>query len=82
MVLFIAVQHFVFNMVELFILGLSVLILKNFVKLIQDSFLFDSSTLQYSLFGSILTFGAMIGAITSGKIADYIGRKGVSLTRF
>lgn len=81
MVLFIAVQHFVFNMVELFILGLSVLILKNFVKLIQDSFLFDS-TLQYSLFGSILTFGAMIGAITSGKIADYIGRKGVSLTRF
>ena len=34
--------------------------------------------IQYSLFGSILTFGAMIGAITSGPIADYIGRKGVS----
>ncbi|PON65728.1 Major facilitator, sugar transporter-like [Parasponia andersonii] len=31
---------------------------------------------QYSLFGSILTIGAMIGAITSGLIADYIGRKG------
>ncbi|PON78456.1 Sugar/inositol transporter [Trema orientale] len=31
---------------------------------------------EYSLFGSILTFGAMIGAITSGPIADYIGRKG------
>lgn len=36
------------------------------------------SGLQYSLFGSILTFGAMIGAITSGPIADFIGRKGVS----
>ncbi|CAA2940090.1 probable LRR receptor-like serine threonine-kinase RKF3 [Olea europaea subsp. europaea] len=34
------------------------------------------SLAEYSLFGSILTFGAMIGAITSGKIADYIGRKG------
>ncbi|CAN4093158.1 unnamed protein product [Withania somnifera] len=31
---------------------------------------------EFSLFGSILTFGAMIGAITSGPIADYIGRKG------
>lgn len=29
------------------------------------------------MFGSILTFGAMIGAITSGPIADFIGRKGV-----
>ncbi|KNA16175.1 hypothetical protein SOVF_091490 isoform A [Spinacia oleracea] len=33
------------------------------------------STAQFSLFGSILTFGAMIGAITSGPIADFIGRK-------
>ncbi|KAB5527497.1 hypothetical protein DKX38_021344 [Salix brachista] len=32
--------------------------------------------MQYSLFGSLLTVGAMIGAITSGPIADYIGRKG------
>ncbi|KAM7488237.1 hypothetical protein LguiB_025721 [Lonicera macranthoides] len=28
------------------------------------------------MFGSIVTIGAMIGAITSGRIADYIGRKG------
>lgn len=34
------------------------------------------STAEYSLFGSILTFGAMIGAITSGPIADFLGRKG------
>ncbi|KAG5567627.1 hypothetical protein RHGRI_002986 [Rhododendron griersonianum] len=33
---------------------------------------------QYSLFGSILTFGAMIGAITIGPIADFIGRKWVN----
>ena len=33
--------------------------------------------LQYSVFGSILSIGAMIGAISSGWIADYIGRKGV-----
>ncbi|XP_050252618.1 sugar transporter ERD6-like 5 isoform X3 [Quercus robur] len=31
---------------------------------------------QYSLFGSILTIGAMMGAIVSGQIADYIGRRG------
>ncbi|KAM3752790.1 hypothetical protein ACB098_03G045500 [Castanea mollissima] len=31
---------------------------------------------EYSLFGSILTIGAMIGAIVSGQIADYIGRRG------
>ncbi|KAF8401593.1 hypothetical protein HHK36_012538 [Tetracentron sinense] len=30
---------------------------------------------EYSMFGSILTFGAMIGAVTSGPIADFIGRK-------
>ncbi|PNY07693.1 sugar transporter ERD6-like 7-like protein [Trifolium pratense] len=34
------------------------------------------SLAEYSLFGSILTFGAMIGAITSGTIADFVGRKG------
>jgi len=34
--------------------------------------------MKYSVFGSILTFGAMVGAITSGPIADLIGRKGVS----
>lgn len=36
----------------------------------------DLSLAEYSVFGSILTFGAMIGAITSGPIADFIGRKG------
>ncbi|XP_072960087.1 uncharacterized protein [Typha angustifolia] len=30
---------------------------------------------EYSIFGSILTIGAMIGAVTSGRVADYIGRK-------
>lgn len=35
---------------------------------------------QYSLFGSILTIGAMIGAITSGPIADFVGRKGALRT--
>lgn len=33
------------------------------------------SLAEYSLFGSIVTFGAMIGAITSGPIADLVGRK-------
>lgn len=33
------------------------------------------SLAQYSLFGSIMTIGAMLGAITSGKIADFFGRK-------
>ncbi|KAK9139512.1 hypothetical protein Scep_009193 [Stephania cephalantha] len=36
----------------------------------------DLSLAEYSLVGSILTIGAMIGAITSGPIADFIGRKG------
>ncbi|GAV63220.1 Sugar_tr domain-containing protein [Cephalotus follicularis] len=30
---------------------------------------------EYSLFGSVLTIGAMIGAIMSGRIADYVGRR-------
>lgn len=33
--------------------------------------------MQFSMFGSIITIGAMIGAVTSGRIADFIGRKGV-----
>ncbi|KAI3975712.1 hypothetical protein MKX01_023138, partial [Papaver californicum] len=31
---------------------------------------------EYSVFGPIATIGAMVGAITSGKITDCIGRKG------
>ncbi|XP_065853059.1 sugar transporter ERD6-like 8 [Euphorbia lathyris] len=34
------------------------------------------SSSEYSMFGSILNIGAMIGAITSGRIADYFSRKG------
>jgi len=34
-------------------------------------------TMQYAMFGSILAIGAMLGAITSGRIADFLGRKGV-----
>ncbi|XP_058216480.1 sugar transporter ERD6-like 5 isoform X7 [Rhododendron vialii] len=33
------------------------------------------TTAQYSVFASIFTFGAMLGATVSGKIADLIGRK-------
>ncbi|XP_057782551.1 sugar transporter ERD6-like 7 isoform X2 [Salvia miltiorrhiza] len=37
------------------------------------------SLAEYSLFGSILNFGAMIGAVTCGQIADRIGRKGAMI---
>nr|GMD60282.1 sugar transporter ERD6-like 16 [Ipomoea batatas] len=37
----------------------------------------DLSIAQFSTFGSIITIGAMIGAIASGRIADLVGRKGV-----
>jgi MFS family permease len=33
---------------------------------------------QFAIFGSILTIGAMIGAITSGRLADFLGRKMVN----
>ncbi|KAL0414661.1 UNVERIFIED_CONTAM: Sugar transporter ERD6-like 16 [Sesamum radiatum] len=36
----------------------------------------DLSLSEFSLFGSIITIGAMFGSITSGRIADYLGRKG------
>ncbi|MBA0752414.1 hypothetical protein Gogos_001252, partial [Gossypium gossypioides] len=34
------------------------------------------SSEEYSMFGSILTIGAMAGSISSGRAADLIGRKG------
>ncbi|KAL3832955.1 hypothetical protein ACJIZ3_007691 [Penstemon smallii] len=34
------------------------------------------SSAEYSLFGSLSTIGAMIGAVISGKIADLLGRRG------
>ncbi|GKV08920.1 hypothetical protein SLEP1_g20490 [Rubroshorea leprosula] len=34
------------------------------------------STAEYSVFGSTVTIGAMVGAVFSGKIADLIGRRG------
>ncbi|XP_027368850.1 sugar transporter ERD6-like 16 [Abrus precatorius] len=34
------------------------------------------SLAEFSLFGSLVTIGAMLGAITSGRITDFIGRKG------
>ncbi|XP_010550039.1 PREDICTED: sugar transporter ERD6-like 3 [Tarenaya hassleriana] len=34
------------------------------------------SVADYSMFGSIMTFGGMIGAVFSGKVADILGRRG------
>ncbi|KAH1200764.1 Sugar transporter ERD6-like 16 [Glycine max] len=34
------------------------------------------SLAEFSVFGSLVTIGTMLGAITSGRIMDFIGRKG------
>ena len=33
---------------------------------------------QYSVFGSIVTIGGVISGLLNGRIADHIGRRGVS----
>lgn len=47
---------------------------------IIDFFPFHSNV-QYSVFGSIMTIGALIGALLSGRTTDLIGRRCVCFSR-
>lgn len=42
----------------------------------------DLSMAQYSVFGSIVMVGGVIGGLVNGKITDLMGRKGVSCFYF
>ncbi|MFS8022889.1 putative MFS transporter superfamily [Helianthus anomalus] len=44
----------------------------------HQCFVLNEKIDQYSVFGSILTIGAMIGTFVHGKIADRLGRRMVS----
>ena len=61
-----------------------VILMYNFVilifpisSLIYFPAFFTNLTVQYSVFGSILTAGGIVGALVNGKLADVIGRRGV-----
>ncbi|XP_028060338.1 sugar transporter ERD6-like 5 isoform X5 [Camellia sinensis] len=53
----------------------AVVVLSTFVA-VSGSFAYGFA---YSLFGSMLTIGGMLGSIVSGKVADLIGRRFVAL---
>lgn len=58
-------------------LSLSEVLIFILIFLKKNIEIFNQIFMQFSMFGSIITIGAMIGAVTSGRLADYIGRKGV-----
>lgn len=63
-------------------LSLPIIFGKKLLLFVRIGNLFSIINLQFSMFGSIVTIGAMIGAITSGRIADFVGRKGVCVCTY